>query len=133
MVTPTTTEDGIILLVILPVMVVASLLSIATATAISVYSRIHTHRYTTVQARLLARSGLDIKTTIAVPVQALPTRWENDTLIALSTPVSVDVVGEIRLIHCPSDWIAIGRYRGGIAVIRETVGTPSVRTIVYPN
>ena len=127
------TERGFVVVLVLPLLILVGMVGIGSAMVVRTYCKIQTQRHHWIQARWLARSGLDIKTHYDIPLQTLPNRWDTATLIALSTVLPVDVEGEIRLIQCPSDWIAIGKYQDGIAVLRESVSTPTHIIVVNPD
>jgi len=130
---PVVTKNGFVVVLVLPLLILVGIVGIGSAMVVRTYCKIQTQRHRWIQARWLARSGLDIKTQYNVPLQELPNRWDTPTLLSLSTALPVDVDGEIRLIQCPSDWIAIGKYRDGVAVLRQTVATPTHIVVVNPD
>lgn len=126
-------DRGFVVILVLPLIILAGIIGVGSAMMVQIYCNIQRERTHWIQARWLARSGLDIKTHYTVPIHSLPTQWDTSTLVAIGTRIPVDVDGEIRLIQCPSDWIAIGRYRDGVAVLRESVATPTHIVVVNPD
>jgi hypothetical protein len=120
---------GLFLLAILPLILITGTLISGAAAMLIMMTRSQLRRADLMQARYLARSGLDVADRFDVPVTTAPPHTDTPTLLKQSTRLPLSVDGEIRIIHTPTQYLSIGISHGSTVVLSRSSPNAGTRLV----